>query len=252
MDFDSNGWPQKGRNRALSSIRKGFGFMLAGDQHLATMVHHGIDEQNDAGWSFCVPSIANFYPRAWMPFETKGNNYINGLQEYTGEYMDGLGNKVNVYAHTNPGPKSGVEPKALHDRMPGYGIVKLVKSTREITMECWPRYVDPTDANTGKQYPGWPRTINMEDNYAKEAYKWLPTIKISDVQNPVIQVINEDTKEIVYTLRIKGQEYAPKVFADGTYSLIISDPDLDLKKIYYKLIPTEKRGELSIDINLKG
>ena len=215
MDFDSNGWPQTGRNKALSAIRKGFGFMLAGDQHLATIVNHGIDAQNDAGWSFCVPSIANFYPRAWIPFEKIGENHIEGLQEYTGEYLDGLGNKVNVYAHTNPGPKSGVEPKALHDRMPGYGIVKLTKSTRNITMECWPRYVDPTDSATGTQYPGWPKTINMEDNYAKKAYKWLPTIKVSDVTNPVVQIIHEATNEIIYTLRINGNEYSPRVFKDG-------------------------------------
>jgi len=251
MDFDSNGWPQTGRNKALSSIRKGFGFMLAGDQHLATIVHHGIDEQNDAGWSFCVPSIANFYPRAWMPFEKKGDNYIDGLQEYTGEYLDGLGNKVNVYAHTNPGSKSGVEPVGLHERMPGYGIVKLVKSTREIIMECWPRYVDPTDADTGKQYPGWPRTIDMEDNYARKAYKWLPTIKVSDIENPVIQIIREDTNEIVYTLRIKGYQYNPKVFDDANYTVIVSEPELDLKKVFDGLVPSHKMGEVILDIDLK-
>ncbi|MCF6223161.1 MAG: alkaline phosphatase D family protein [Flavobacteriaceae bacterium] len=250
MDFDSNGWPQTGRNKALSSIRKGYGFMLAGDQHLATIVNHGIDEQNDAGWSFCVPSIANFYPRAWMPFDKFGKNHIEGLQEYTGEYLDGFGNKVNVYAHTNPGPKSGVEPKELHDRMPGYGIVKLTKSTRNITMECWPRYVDPTDSSTGTQYPGWPKTINMEDNYAKKAYKWLPTIKVSDFTNPVVQVIDENTTEIVYTLRINGNQFNPKVYEESTYTVIISDPDSNVEKVFKGLIPTKEKGLKSILVTL--
>lgn len=250
MDFDSNGWPQTGRNKALSSIRKGFGFMLAGDQHLATIVNHGIDEQNDAGWSFCVPSIANFYPRAWQPFEKTGGNHIEGLQDYTGEYLDGLGNKVNVYAHTNPGPKSGVEPKALHDRMPGYGIVKLTKSSRNITMECWPRYVDPENPETGTQYPGWPKTINMEDNYAKKAYRWLPTIKVTDVKNPVVQVILEETKEIIYTLRINGQQYNPKVFKDGKYTLIVSDSDNEINKVFNGLIPSKVKSNETIEIKL--
>jgi len=44
-DMDSNGWPQTGRNKALDVIRRGFGFMYAGDQHLTSIVHHGIDEQ---------------------------------------------------------------------------------------------------------------------------------------------------------------------------------------------------------------
>lgn len=250
MDFDSNGWPQTGRNRALKSIRKGFGFMLAGDQHLATIVNHGIDEQNDAGWSFCVPSIANFYPRAWQPFVKKGNNHMEGLQDYTGEYLDGLGNKVNVYAHTNPGPKSGIKPEALHDRMPGYGIVKLTKSSRDITMECWPRYVDPTDTSTGTQYPGWPKTINMEDNYARKAYKWLPEIRVSDVNNPVIQVIHEDSGEIIYTLRIKGKHYRPKVFKEGTYTIVVSEPDTNLRKTYTGLIPHEEKRKDSLNLEL--
>jgi hypothetical protein len=250
MDFDSNGWPQTGRNKALHSIRKGFGFMLGGDQHLATIVNHGIDEQNDAGWSFCVPSIANFYPRAWQPFEKKGDNHIEGLQDYTGEYLDGLGNKVNVYAHTNPGPKSGVKPEALHDRMPGYGIVKLTKSSRDITMECWPRYVDPTDTSTGTQYPGWPRTINMEDNYARNAFKWLPTIKVSDIENPVIQVINEANNEIVYTIRIKGQHYQPRVFEEGTYTIVVSEPDSSLEKVLEGVTPFDEKGKESLEVKL--
>ena len=58
-DLDSDGWPQTGRNKAVDALRKGFTFHLAGDQHLGSFVHHGIDEWNDAIYSFCVPSIAN-------------------------------------------------------------------------------------------------------------------------------------------------------------------------------------------------
>jgi len=197
-----------------------------------------------------VPSIANFYPRAWMPFEEKGENYIEGLQKYTGEYLDGLGNKVNVYAHTNPDQKFGIEPEQLHDRMPGYGIVRLSKSSRDITMECWPRYVDPTDTSTGKQYTGWPRTINMEDNYAKKAYKWLPTIH-SDYKKPVVQVIHEASNEIIYTLRINGIQYNPKVFKEGTYTVVVSDPDSNVEKVLKGLTPTKTMGEESLNILLK-
>jgi hypothetical protein len=50
-DLDSNGWPQTGRNKALDSIRKSYSFMIGGDQHLATVIHHGIDAWNDSGFS---------------------------------------------------------------------------------------------------------------------------------------------------------------------------------------------------------
>ena len=53
-DLDSNGWPVAGRNRALSALRKGFVFMLQGDQHLSTIVHHGVDQHRDAGFFFFV------------------------------------------------------------------------------------------------------------------------------------------------------------------------------------------------------
>ena len=66
-DLDSNGWPQNGRNKAVAALRKGFAFHYAGDQHLASIVHHGIDTWGDAGWSFCVPSTAAGYPRSWRP-----------------------------------------------------------------------------------------------------------------------------------------------------------------------------------------
>jgi alkaline phosphatase D len=249
MDFDSNGWPQSGRNRALSSIRKGFGFMLAGDQHLATIVNHGIDEQNDAGWSFCVPSIANFYPRAWMPLVEPVKKF-EGLQEHTGEYKDGLGNRVSVYAHTNPGIKTGIFPAELHDRMPGYGILKLKKSTREITMECWPRYVNPNDPSTGKQYPGWPKTINMEDNYNRKAVAWLPTIKVDGLTNPVVQVKNESTGEIIYTLRIKGSTYDPRVFQKGTYTVTVSEPDENKQKVISGLKAVSGKGAKSVGVKI--
>ncbi|NQT89361.1 discoidin domain-containing protein, partial [bacterium] len=40
-DYDSNGWPQTGRNKALHELRRGYAFMIGGDQHLATLIHHG-------------------------------------------------------------------------------------------------------------------------------------------------------------------------------------------------------------------
>lgn len=232
MDFDSNGWPQTGRNKALEKIRKGYAFMLGGDQHLATIVHHGIDEQNDAGWSFCVPSVANFYPRAWMPFDDYGANYKEGLQKYTGEYLDGLGNKVNVFAHTNPDLDFGIEPKNLHNKMPGYGILRLDKTRRTITMECWPRFADPHNPTTGSQYTGWPMTVDQEDQYGRRAQGWLPTVEITNAKNAVVQVFNEQTNEHIYSLRTKDQSFKPKVFAPGTYTLKVTEPDTGFEQVF--------------------
>ncbi len=224
-DYDSNGWPQTGRNKALDLLRRCFAFHLGGDQHLATIVHHGIDNWGDACWSFVVPSIANFYPRAYRP-KQPGRNLPDGAPEFMGRHLDGFGNKVTVYAATNPGESMEREPAALHDKMPGYGIVKLDKKDRTITMECWPRFVDPRRSGAG-QYEGWPMTIRQTDNYARDAVAYLPTIKVSGMRDPVLQIINERNGRVVYTLRIEGKTWRPKVFEPGAYTIKVGEPGTD-------------------------
>jgi len=218
-DFDANGWPQTGRNRAIDAMRRCFALHLCGDQHLSTIVQYGIDEWRDSGWAFCVPSIANLYPRWWIPTE-EGQNAEPGAQEHTGDFRDGFGNLLTVYAHTNP-YETGRQPAQLHDRMPGFGLVWFDKPERTITMECWPRMVDPTDLDS-EQYPGWPRTIHQFDNYGRGAAAYLPEIRVRGAIDPVVQVIDEANDEIVYTVRMQGRSWRPKVFRQGRYTVIVS------------------------------
>ncbi|MFQ5733303.1 MAG: alkaline phosphatase D family protein, partial [Planctomycetaceae bacterium] len=220
-DLDSNGWPQSGRNRAVDLLRRAFAFHLAGDQHLATLVHHGIDDFGDAIWSFCVPSVANFYPRAWAP-ESRGKYVYPKPKQYLGKRRDGFGHPVIVYAVTNPGVSTGHKPAALHDRMPGYGIVKLNKTQRTITFECWPRWANP-DNPKHKPYFGWPKTISQLDNYRRKPAGYLPTIRVTGMTDPVVQVINEKTGETVYAVRIKGKSFRPFVFQKGKYTVRVGE-----------------------------
>jgi len=248
-DYDSNGWPQTGRNKALRKFRKAFATHISGDQHLATIIHYGVDDWNDAGWSFCVPSIANFYPRAWLPLEP-GKNRKQGMADYTGEFLDGLGNHITVWAAANPGEPSGREPATLHDRMPGYGIVKFNKKERTVTLECWPRHADPENPQNDGQYPGWPLTFNNEDNYGRKAVAFLPTIKVSGLADPVVQVIEEASMEIVYTLRIKGISFRPKVFQKGAYTLIIGEPGTEKMKILRGVLALPLDKEQVVEVKL--
>ena len=247
-DLDSNGWPQTGRKNALHEFRRCFAFMIGGDQHLSTIVHHGIDDWNDAGWSMCVPSIANFYPRAWRPPQ-EPRNHIEGMPEYTGEFLDGLGNYVTVWAATNPGKPMGHEPARLHNRMPGYGIVRFDKQSRDITIECWPRFADPAGPDA-KQYLGWPKTISQLDNYSRKATAYLPTIKVTGMADPVVQVIDEADGEIVYTLRIKGTSFRPKVFRDGKYTLLVGELGTDQLKTLkgVQSIPADEEQTIEMDL----
>jgi arylsulfatase A-like enzyme len=222
-DLDSNGWPQSGRRRALERLRKGFAFHLGGDQHLATLVHHGIDDWEDAVWSFAVPSAANFYPRKWEP-PAAGESRAPGAPPWSGRHLDGLGNRVTVHAATNPGEPSGHQPAALHDRMPGYGVLRLDKAARAITVECWPRHADPGDP-MARQYEGWPRSIGQLENYGRRPVAWLPELRVRGRSDPVVQIFDEASGALVYALRIRGDRFRPWVFAAGTYTVRVGEQE---------------------------
>lgn len=209
-DLDSNGWPQSGRARALREIRRCFAFHIAGDQHLATVIHHGLNQWEDGPWSFCVPSIVNFYGRWWWPLEEPENHNPQCPLPFTGRFYDGFRNKVTMWAYANPTPDN-------HNAA-GYGVVRFNKDQRTITAECWPRHVDAT-APDAKQFVGWPVTIEQQDNYAREPRGYLPTLKVSGAEEPVVQVVDEATNEPVYTLRINGAQFQPKVFRRGSYTI---------------------------------
>ena len=217
-DLDSNGWPQTGRNKAIAALRKAYAFHFAGDQHLATVFHHGIDEWRDSIYSFCVPSIANLYLRWWKPLEP-GKNLKPGQDPILGDHLDGFHNKVTAIAVANPSAEKGGDK--LTTRAAGFGVTRINKNTRDITFTCWPRNIDVTDENA-KPYPGWPFTFNQLDNYGRKAVSYLPNLKINKA-NQVVQVISEKTGEVIYTIRIKGNQFRPKVFEAGEYTIKVGE-----------------------------
>jgi phosphodiesterase/alkaline phosphatase D-like protein len=245
-DLDSNGWPQTGRNRALAEIRKAFAVHLAGDQHLGTVVHHGIDDFGDAGYSFCVPSIANLYLRWWSPLEP-GKNRKPDTPEYLGDFLDGFGNKVTMRAVANPSPEANHDK--LTTRAAGFAVARFNKKERTVTFECWPRNVDITDPQA-KQYPGWPLTVAQLDNYGRKAVAYLPTVKVHGTTDPVVQVAEEPGGEIVYTLRIGGTSFRPKVFAPGKYTLRVGEPGVDFRETKgIEALPPDKEKRLLFDFH---
>jgi len=228
-DMDANGWPQTARNRAIKTMRKCFAFHIAGDQHLATVIHHGVNRFRDSGYSFCVPSIVNYYNRWWEPKKNPDGESVKGTLTGLGDYFDGFHNKITMYAYANPSQerknKWGGE---WGECAAGYGLVRFNTETRKITMECWPRGIDVT-AGDAEQYTGWPITIDQMDNYNREAIAYLPKIEVSGMDNPVVQVIYEPNGEVVYTIRIKGNHFQPKVFKDGLYTVKVGEQPSKMK-----------------------
>ena len=151
-DLDSNGWPQKGRNQALKLIKKANAIHIAGDQHLATVIHHGVDEYEDGPWAFLVPAMVNnYYSRWWWPKDGKPGKKSNNVLPWNGRYLDGFENKITMHAYANPDSDSNGA---------GFGVIKFDKPNKEVIFECWPRYQDLT-LKKSKQFKGWPISVSL-------------------------------------------------------------------------------------------
>jgi alkaline phosphatase D len=166
-DLDSGGWPQTARNQAIRIIRKAMPLHINGDQHLTSLVQYGADEQRDGCWSFCTPAIAAGYPRWWRPDEVgmpHQNRPSHDLPD-TGEYLDGFGNKVYVYAVGNPevGTNKNRYEKA-HQKGSGFGLVTIDTDARTYKIESFRFLIDATDGKASNQFPGWPVTLHQKEN----------------------------------------------------------------------------------------
>ena len=149
-DLDSNGWPQNGRDKALDLIKKAGAVHIAGDQHLPTLIKHGITKFDDGPWAFVVPAIINnYYSRWWWPEDEKPGKNANDLLPWTGQYLDGFNNKITMHAYANPNSDSNGS---------GFGFIRFDTSSNEVTFECWPRNVDVTN-EAAKQFLGWPLKV---------------------------------------------------------------------------------------------
>lgn len=217
-DLDCNGWPQTPRADALRALRRVHAVHLCGDQHLAVTVKHGIDAFGDGPYAFTSPALVNtIYGRWWHPLDEKSgpNPVPDSPLPWTGDFLDGLGNKISVLAYANP-PNINDE----RQRGDGYGVVRFNKPKRQVTFECWPRFSNVADGDQA-QFPGWPITVWIDDNDGRKPVAWLPQLRFDGFTNPVVQVIDESTREVLYTLRVKGSQFQPPVFAEGTFTIRI-------------------------------
>ena len=220
-DMDSNGWPQDRRDEVLTLLQTCSAFHIAGDQHLATVVRHGIEEFGDAAFTFTGPALNNIWPRRWWPPVSRQEAPLDSDRTYTGDFFDGFGNRVTVHAAANP-RATGLEPSIIRDRVTGYGIVTFDKEKESIRIECWPRHINPSSGRG--QYEGWPISIGREDGDGRTPLGFLPTIEVRGMSDAVVEVRKADGDR-VYVRRIIGRTFRPPIFASETHVVRVGDPN---------------------------
>lgn len=167
-DQDTNGWPKPARDRALGLVKDAGAVMLAGDQHLGTLVRHGLDTFDDGPIQFTAPGGSTSFQR-W--FEPAGRLPRAGATPFTGEWTDAFGNRLLSLAVVNPS-FSQADFRELHPdsngfgdrglKSEGYGIVRVDPQARQYTFEAWRWDSNPTDL-AAEQYPGWPYVLSFDD-----------------------------------------------------------------------------------------
>lgn len=245
-DLDCNGWPQTPRKRALEEIRRCWAVHLCGDQHLAVVTKQGIDGFGDGPYEFTSPALVNtIYGRWWHPLDEKaGPNPLEGSPlPWTGDFKDGLGNRISMMAYANPEDRMNERKRA-----DGYGVVRFNKKARTIRFECWPRFSDAKDGENG-QFPGWPITVSMEDNDGRKVAGYLPELVFEGAVDPVVQVIAEATGDILYTVRIQGGRFQPRVYSEGKHTVKCGKDRPDGKTLAsLSPSPKDKAGTLQVSL----
>ena len=259
-DLDSNGWPMGARDRAIDILRRGHVFGIAGDTHLSFVVRHGVEEHGERIYQFCVPAVANKY-RRWFDPATPGRNRKQDSPSYTGEHEDAFGNKITILAVGNsrvtpeqimreggaagdPRPPVGAGARDQFFSRPevsyagvvdyhtvlgrdinadGYGIVRVNKQEQTIRIENWPWNARPGQDDSG-QYGGWPITLRLEELDGRVPTAYLPDLRVHGMSQAVVQVSDEQSGEIIYTTRMRGDLYRPRVFRPGVYRVTVGEP----------------------------
>ncbi len=161
FDWDSNGWPRSGRQRALQPLKGNRTLMLHGDQHLGLLVRQGVDDWNDGPWAFMVPGTANGWPRAWWPED----------ERITGDFTDPFGNQFTVLAAANPEkgsntlkPMESDPPETVAQRKgSGHGMVVIAPDRKSAVLEMWHYQFDAKKPQPSDQFEGFPKTIRFGD-----------------------------------------------------------------------------------------
>lgn len=226
-DWDSNGWPKAGRDKAVSLLRKAYSPHISGDQHLGLSLKHGVDNQDDAVYEFAGPSMLNIFPRIWDPKnedDGPGDKSLDPL----GEYRDIHGNLITVLAAANPDIYyEGYSSTRKVDKNSlgiGYGLVKIDKPNRQYTFEAWPANISPS-ALDATPYPGWPISVHQLDNDGRVPSGYLIP-RIASRTEPIVRVFSESDGQLIYARRYPTATVELPIYdSDISYRVELLDDD---------------------------
>jgi alkaline phosphatase D len=172
IDFDSNGFPSYSRRTAVQLVKDCRALILSGDQHMASLLRHGIDRYDDGPLQFTGPAGGVGWQR-W--FEPKPLPNPRSGVPYSGDFVDGFGNKMQMlaiaqskisfaeYRKHKDGRTQRIMDRGL--KREGFGMVIIDARAGEARLECWPwnNAAIVAAGKPGEQYAGWPYLVKLTD-----------------------------------------------------------------------------------------
>jgi alkaline phosphatase D len=167
-DTDSGGYPFAARDRALGLVKQAGAVLLSGDQHLSSLVQHGLTGFTDGPVQFTSPAVGTAWQRWFTPTSPLAQPEAT---PHTGDVTDPYGNRLHVlavanpriscatYRATYPGTRQEIGDRAL--KCEGYGVLRVDKAARAFIFQCWP--YDARPAGPTAQYAGWPWSLDWDE-----------------------------------------------------------------------------------------
>jgi len=244
-DFNSGGWPPAAREEAVKILRKALAVHLAGSGGPAASLKYGLERYEEAGYALVPKPLTSNWLVRWLPAartRVKGKT----LPGPTGNFSDAFGNRLTVKAVANPEATGDQDSSGLSS---GFGLVRF-RPDGTIVFEN--RSVAPsTSSQEAGLLPGWPVVFSVLDNDGRRPAAYLPTLKFKGLDRPLVQIVEEARQEVVYTVRVRGNEFRPPVFRAGNYTIRCGQPGTsswrELKKI--SSLPASVKKAMVIDFS---
>jgi len=244
-DFNSGGWPPAAREEAVKILRKALAVHLAGSGGPPASLKYGLERYEEAGYALVPKPLASNWLVRWLPAagtRVKGKTLPNP----TGNFSDAFGNRLTVKAVGNP---EAVADQGSSSLSSGFGLVRF-RPDGTIVFEN--RSAAPsTSAQEAGLLPGWPIVFSVLDNDGRRPAAYLPTLNFKGIDRPLVQIVEESSQEVVYSVRVRGSEFRPPVFRAGNYTIRCGQPGTsswrELKKI--SSLPASVKKVMVIDFS---
>ncbi len=248
----------------LSQVRKSHALVIKGGSRMPYLIHHGIDDWEDAGYEFGFPPWSQAAPpqSTEMAMQNKSitDSVLNDSLTLPAKFRDPHGHPVMLKTLTKGsdrkktgGPRQKGFGRENHDTSylsgmaPGFGIVRFNTRDQEVSLSVWPADVDPQNA---QPLPGWPVDLSVQENYIDNPHSHLPEIIAKGLEaKPVYKLYHYNQPGLIYARRAKDTVFRPPVFEESIFTLVVGAPEKNQMDTLRHLVPVKFKKQIILDFS---